>query len=292
MTALVFTVSAVVLSAGSIGDAATRDLPDQALCVNALNRERSAWDQSSMSSDDIAEAKRRNFTVRTCRELIEKALRGESKKLQIHCTGPLSDPSIRHYGSEVLAEMRRQGTWRSSGLSLDGVFKDFVWKLSNEKIYEHYGASQHQQYYRALSAASLETFYACFPGLEQLLAEKRQRIQDEENARAVAATEARKPLNRLLTGYRRYAYIKYCNEVRQGYVVVYINEVELDRARVAVKAIEDDALREDRSLDTNAIWNMALKELGGKYVDRVPCQMELNALLEQNPRPGTLEKDF
>gem|GEM_PF-6209145 len=29
MTALVFTVSAVVLSAGSIGDAATRDLPDQ-----------------------------------------------------------------------------------------------------------------------------------------------------------------------------------------------------------------------------------------------------------------------
>ena len=36
----------------------------------------------------------------------------------------------------------------------------------------------------------------------------------------------------------QYIFVKFCNEVRQGYAVVHVNDVELDRARTAIKAIE------------------------------------------------------
>jgi len=45
------------------------NLPDRALCVNALNRERTAWDRSSIFTKDVAEATKRGLTVDTCREL-------------------------------------------------------------------------------------------------------------------------------------------------------------------------------------------------------------------------------
>jgi hypothetical protein len=242
--------------------------------------------------EDVAEAKRRNFTVKICREIIEKELRAAAPGLtkSAVCTGPLSDPRIRAFGRETLADMRRQGTWASPGLSLNGVLQDFIWKLQHEKIYERLGGQQ--LYYDALSRSDLNALQACFPGLEELLAEKRQKIRDQENAKAAAEAEARRPINRLITGYMRYAYVKYCNEVRQGYVAVYVNEVELERARNAAKGIEDDALREDGTLDKNALWSAALAQIAGKYVNRDQCQMELDALLKQNPRGTTIEKDF
>jgi hypothetical protein len=63
------------------------------------------------------------------------------------------------------------------------------------------------------------------------------------------ADKARTKLNNsgaLLTAYKRYAHVKYRNETRQGYMEVYVNDIELDRARTAVKAIEDNAVAEDK----------------------------------------------
>ena len=132
----------------------------------------------------------------------------------------------------------------------------------------------------------------CIPGLVELIDDAKQRIRDEELGKAAAAAEGRKPANRLITAYKRYAYVKYCNEIRQGYVLVYVNDIELERARSAVKAIEDDSLREDETLDTKALWNTSLKQLDGTSVYRDQCQLQLNALLRQNPKGSTIEKDF
>jgi hypothetical protein len=129
-----------------------------------------------------------------------------------------------------------------------------------------------------------------------LLAEYTQKIQDRENAKAAAAAEARKPANRLLTGYKRYAFVKYCNEVRQGYALVYVNDIELARARTAVKAIEDDVVREDSSIVTDAVWKLANTQIKGEYVDQYTCQLRLNELLQQSaaihPENSIIPKDF
>jgi TPR repeat protein len=236
-----------------------------------------------------------NYLAKTDLNNLEKRKETQqlAQMLKGRCTGPLSNPRIRTFGSEVLADMRSRGSWASTGLSLQGVLQDFIWKLEHEKIYEHIeGYDNQQPFFNALSMANLDTLQACFPGLADLLAEKSQRILDLDKARAEAAAEARKPVNRLLTAYKRYAYVKYCNEVRQGYAVVYVNDIELERARVTVKAVEDDGLHEDGSLDTKAMWNRAVSEIAGKYVDRGQCQMELQSLLQQNPKPSGIEKDF
>ena len=74
------------------------NLPDQALCVNALNRERSAWDQSSIFSKDVAEAARRGLTVNACRQLIggQPSLAAEATNAAtISVTFPFSDDPDR-----------------------------------------------------------------------------------------------------------------------------------------------------------------------------------------------------
>src|SRR5438270_4980626 len=65
----------------------------------------------------------------------------------------------------------------------------------------------------------------------------------------------------LQAAYKNYAIVKYCNEVRRGYVAVYINEIELARARTAIKAIEENAIAKNRNLNTDALWRSALSEI-------------------------------
>jgi hypothetical protein len=60
----------------------------------------------------------------------------------------------------------------------------------------------------------------------------------------------------LLVGYRFYALVKYCHEIREGYLSVYINDVEMRRADKAIRAIVQKAVSEDNSIDTDKIWNL------------------------------------
>jgi hypothetical protein len=252
-------------------------------------------------SPEVAE-KIRQRDIKRLKEMEQNCLekkRKEAKQIEErpegNCTGPLSNPRVRAYGGEVLTAMRKDRTWASPAINLQGTLQDFV-RLIQGQIYEHYGAAVQQHYYDALGKADLGTLQACFPGLEVLLAEKRQKIQDEENARVIAAAEARKPVNRLLAGYKRYALVKFCNEVRQGYLMVYVNDIELARARTAVKVIEDDAVREDSNLDTDAIWRRANAEMKGRYAEQYQCQRGLNELLQQSaaihPENSIIQKDF
>ncbi len=226
---------------------------------------------------------------------INKIIRSGQKTAP--CTGVLADPVTQTFARKGLADMRNANL---SGLSLRGVLEDFAWRLSSASYEDANTAGRntaanldrHRQLTEAIRKANPDTWRACFPGLADLLDEVKQRIQDAADAKAKAEAEAKKPGNRLLRGYKRYAYVKYCNEVRQGYVVVYVNDIELERAKTTVKAIEDDALREDGTLDTDATWKRAIREIGGLSVNRDQCQFELNALLQQSPRKNTIQKDF
>jgi hypothetical protein len=100
----------------------------------------------------------------------------------------------------------------------------------------------------------------------------------------------------LQTAYKNYAIVKYCNEIRQGYVMVYINEIETPRARSAVKAIEYNAVAKDRNLDTDAFWKRTLSEIGGARISRDSCQFALQQLLKQyngiRSADSIIPKDF
>jgi hypothetical protein len=62
--------------------------------------------------------------------------------------------------------------------------------------------------------------------------------------------------------------------VRLGYQLVYINEVELERAKHAANSIEASALKEDSSIDTSNTWQEATRLIGAskQYVEQYFCQ--------------------
>ena len=66
--------------------------------------------------------------------------------------------------------------------------------------------------------------------------------KQQEKAASDAREQARianLPINRLFRGCQFYAHVKFCNEVREGYLVKYVNDAELVRAEKAIKSIVD-----------------------------------------------------
>jgi hypothetical protein len=104
--------------------------------------------------------------------------------------------------------------------------------------------------------------------------------EKEEQARL-----GRLPTNRLFNSYRLYAYVKFCNDVRQGYLVQYINDLELDRADKAIKAVVAQITKEDTSINTDDIWEKALRSLAGRYAEDAVCRNALNQLFKMSPEP-------
>ena len=88
----------------------------------------------------------------------------------------------------------------------------------------------------------------------------------------------------LLVGYRFYALVKYCHEIREGYLSVYINNVEMRRADKAIRAIVQKAVSEYNSIDTDKIWNLALRQANNQPISRSYCEMQYyQALLNASP---------
>jgi hypothetical protein len=87
--------------------------------------------------------------------------------------------------------------------------------------------------------------------------------------------------------------VKRCYDVRLGYQLVYINEVEFERAKRAVSAIEISILTEDSSIDTKNTWQETTRLLGAskQYVEQYFCQKTYNDLLSAAPYSPP-EKDF
>jgi hypothetical protein len=114
------------------------------------------------------------------------------------------------------------------------------------------------------------------------LAEKmaQQAAQAKEEARIAAL-----PINRLLTGYRLYNYVSICNQVREGYLVKYVNDIELERARQVVKGIADKATQDDPSINTDDVWAKAQKNPIAPQVNENICHTSLVQLINSSPKP-------
>jgi hypothetical protein len=117
--------------------------------------------------------------------------------------------------------------------------------------------------------------------LEAAKADKRRQVETERQEKAAA--EARKPENRLVRAYEFYAKVQFCNQVRQGYASVFVNDVEMERARIAAKTIEKSLLSEEPNLNTDNVWQQALSNIQGWRAFRETCQGTYIALLRLSP---------
>jgi hypothetical protein len=137
-----------------------------------------------------------------------------------------------------------------------------------------------------------------FPELKPLVAEqqaaiaveraRRQQLADEQRrleieAQKRAEIEARKPENRLIKAYQLYSNVQFCNQLRQGYMVVWVNDLELERARAATKAIEKSILVEQPGLNTNNLWQTALANAKGWQAYQRSCDQAYSNLLSMSP---------
>jgi hypothetical protein len=69
-------VSIVALTLVAVAESSAQPIATisgRLICANALNRERSAWDQNPEFSEYVAEATRRGLTVDACRQLLAAA---------------------------------------------------------------------------------------------------------------------------------------------------------------------------------------------------------------------------
>jgi hypothetical protein len=118
----------------------------------------------------------------------------------------------------------------------------------------------------------------------------------EHQARVAAAEQTTaeiqaRPINRLLNAYRFYFYSAVCNQSREGWLVQWVNDVELARAHDAVKAIEAQAIKDDPSIDTDYVWNAARKDPVDQYVLESKCRSAVVQLINSAPRSAwTVEK--
>jgi hypothetical protein len=120
--------------------------------------------------------------------------------------------------------------------------------------------------------------------------EERRQAQEQAHLQAI---EAAKPINRLAMAYQAYVQVQLCYKQRQGYQIVWVNDVEMDRARRAIKAIEQKFTKDDPSIDTNKLWQSVLTPMA---VDQDLCRFSVNQLLatwsQIGPSDFSAEKDF
>jgi hypothetical protein len=91
-------------------------------------------------------------------------------------------------------------------------------------------------------------------------------------------TDAEWKAQKLYFAYRIYYVIKACHEVRDGFAVVYINDVQMEKARFKIKDIEDDAVAAKPGLDTDGMWKEAIDNAHGYPLNFEPCQNYLKQL--------------
>jgi hypothetical protein len=136
-----------------------------------------------------------------------------------------------------------------------------------------------------------EKIRECLPTMSKLIDSYRGKQEELKQAKAEAARQAALPHNRVINAYSLYARVAFCNEVREGYMLQYVNDPEFYRAKIAIKAIVAAALKEDPSLNTDDLWNKDRQAAGGFHASQSYCQLALNQLLNASPvNPYSIQK--
>jgi hypothetical protein len=100
--------------------------------------------------------------------------------------------------------------------------------------------------------------------------ESERRVAEQQRIEA----ERNKPANVLLQSYSQYIYLKKCELERHGYLSVNLSELELDRAKTAVRNIEKKMTETDPALDKDSLWQTANTAKNSvAETDRDRCQL-------------------
>jgi hypothetical protein len=124
--------------------------------------------------------------------------------------------------------------------------------------------------------------------------ETRRREQERQE---LQIAEARKPINVLKRAYGDYKFLKHCYDAREGYLAINISRQELDRARQAVKRIEEKLKPQLGSdVDINKLWGESNDMGQPNIIDRGFCQFRYSSLMQVYnqlaPEDRRIEKDF
>jgi hypothetical protein len=91
------------------------------------------------------------------------------------------------------------------------------------------------------------------------------------------------PAGKLAKNYQRYIIVQGCYKVRDGYLAVYINDVEMDRARRAITDLEKLYTTQDPVLvqSSGYMFRAVSNAIGSAGLSRFYCQAMLSDLLAE-----------
>jgi hypothetical protein len=91
---------------------------------------------------------------------------------------------------------------------------------------------------------------------------------------------------RVQQGYAAYIGVRWCHETREGYLLQYVNDVEMRRAEEAIRAIVQKAKKEFPGMNTDVLWKAADRDIIGKPISESYCHLWFRTLLDLSPIPA------
>jgi hypothetical protein len=118
-------------------------------------------------------------------------------------------------------------------------------------------------------------------------------LPPEEKARREATLKTQAQQLKLFEAYAEFAFIKWCHDVREGYVYGAINDSELERAQTVVRSVVAQSTKLDATIDTDKLWKMGLDLVKPRMDPRkveqpgfsFVCHDALRQLYELSPVP-------
>jgi hypothetical protein len=110
-----------------------------------------------------------------------------------------------------------------------------------------------------------------------------QIIREAEARQAQAEQNAR---DRVQQAYSAYIMTKWCYETRDGYLLKWINDAELQRAETAIRAVVNKWQNQYQNMDTDSLWQQADKHVVGQPINIDTCRHWYSELLDMSPVPS------
>jgi hypothetical protein len=143
---------------------------------------------------------------------------------------------------------------------------------------------------QGMQAMEATKFQECFPETWKTIQEYTAFLNEEAKAaakrRAEIQAEENSPHGQVRQAYTAYIFVRWCHEIREGYMVKYVNDVEMDRAETAIRAIVQKWKVQEPNMNTDQLWQQADQRVVGKPINLDTCHYGLRTLLDMSPIPA------
>jgi hypothetical protein len=128
-----------------------------------------------------------------------------------------------------------------------------------------------------------KTIRECLPTFSKLIENVKARSDEATKRKTEAENWERSAEGQVTLGYALFRLVRYCNEVRRGYLMKYVNDEELDRANLVIKSLVAKAKAGSPGLDTDTLWSKAGDLANDKPVGIEACHSYLDQLITMSP---------